>query len=628
MVSINKPRTRILKLPSWFSQDYKSLLYRVFPFLVWGKELDRRTLHYDFLAGITGAIIVLPQGVAYALIAGLPAQYGIYTAIVTPIIAGLFGSSRHLVSGPTAAISIIVMKMTSDLAAVGTDEFISLALTLTFLCGLIQFCLGIARLGHVINFISHTVVIGFTAGAAVLIAASQLKYFFGVPIEQGANVTNTVSTLINSAANFNYYAIAIALVTMGAVLAISRFRPRWPSMLMGMVIGSILCAILGGEKNGISLVGALPGTLPEISAPNLTFDTVSAVFQSAFAVAILGLVEAVSISRSVAVNSGQRISGSREFVGQGLSNIVGSFFSCYAGSGSFTRTGANYHAGAQTPMAAIFAAAILATILVAVPWATAYLPMPAMAGSIMLIAWKLIDFHHIKTILKSNREEVIILLATFGSTVFVELEFAIFIGVILSLVVFLRRTSMPKIVVVAPQSLETGTELRSIKRYGLKECPQLRIVRIDGSIFFGSVNHIQGKLQQFCNRNTSQKHLMLHCPGINLIDIAGVEMLLNEQRRLKDLGGSLTFCALTNIVKDDLAKIGGLEKLGAKNFYSSVDVALKILVPTLEKPICDDCQVRVFNQCPLPPSISNQLRFMDLEPKSIAVKEPADTSSS
>ena len=372
-------------------------------------------------------------------------------------------------------------------------------------------------------------------------------------------------------------------------------------MLLGMVAGSVVCWLVSGEDKGISLVGALPGSLPGLSMPDFSEGTLAAIMPGAMAVAVLGLVEAVSIARAIAIRSGQRISGSQEFVGQGLSNVVGSFFSCYAGSGSFTRSGANYDAGAQTPLAAVFASLLLVLVLLLIPWITAYLPLPAMAGTIMLIAWNLIDFQHIKSAIKSHNQELVIFSVTFFSTLFVELEFAIYFGVILSLVMFLRRTSIPNLVVVAPRSYDNGTELRNIKRFGLRECPQARAVRVDGAIFFGSVNHIQARLQGICNENSQQKHLALLCTSVNYIDANGIDMLVREQQRLKSIGGSLNFCGLKNTVKEEIARMGGLQQLGPSHFYSNPDVMLKILVPHLDQPICAQCDKRVFRQCPPPP---------------------------
>jgi SulP family sulfate permease len=583
---------------SKFRKFKSSSFLRFFPFLLWAKTVTGKSIYADLLAGLTGAVIVLPQGIAYALIAGLPPEYGLYTAIITPIVAGLFGSSIHLISGPTAAISIVVMSVTSSVAAPGSAEFVSVALTITLLAGLIQFGFGVARFGLLVNFISHTVVIGFTAGAAILIGTSQLKYVLSVPIDRGSSFISTWSQLINHLPDTNLLAVAIASVTILATLVIKKINKKLPSMLLGMVIASAFAWIMKGADSGIALVGALQSSLPGFSTPSFSHEQLSVVLPGAFAIAVLGLVEAVSIARAIGIRSGQRIDGNQEFIGQGLSNVVGSFFSCYAGSGSFTRSGANYDAGAQSPLSAIFAALILVLILLLIPQVTAYLPLPAMGGAILLIAWNLIDVPHILQIIKSHKEETAVLVVTFLSTLFIELEFAIYVGVILSLTLYLRRTSKPKVSEVAPIPFNTGTYLRSVALFDLKECPQLKIIRIDGSAFFGAVDYIQLQIRKISARHHEPAYILLHCSGINFIDIAGAEMLCQEASKLQKRGGRLSFCAMNNSVKKELERMHYLERLGAENFYLTTDDALKVLVPMLDINICDTCDKRIFQQCP------------------------------
>ena len=573
-------------------------LQRWLPFLVWGRSVNRHSLLADLLAGLTGAIVVLPQGVAYALIAGLPPEFGLYTAIITPVIAGLFGSSLHLISGPTAAISIVVLSIVSAVVPQGSEAFIPVALTLTFMAGVIQLGLGLARMGILVNFISHTVVIGFTAGAAVLIATSQFKHALGIPVPSGASFVESWHALISSLQITNTFSLTIALVTIASTLIIKYIDSRIPAMLFGMIMGSLSCWLLNGEQNGVPLVGALSGQLPTFSYPDLSKENFGTILPGALAIAILGLVEAVSIARAIAIRSGQRINGNQEFIGQGLSNIVGSFFSCYAGSGSFTRTGVNYDSGAKTPIAGIFAALILVLILLFIPEITAILPLPAMAGAIILIAWNLIDTHHILQILRSNKQEASILIVTFLSTLIVELEFSIYLGVILSLIFYLRRTSSPTIMEVAPKSASAGTDLRSIQRFQLDECPQLKIVRIDGSIFFGAAVHVQKIISGLNNKLAEHNHILINCAGINFIDVAGAEMLLQESKNLENHGLKLSFCALKNTVRDELESNNYLDKLGEDNFYPTVDDALNQLLPQIGIDSCRNCTKKVFQQCP------------------------------
>jgi len=568
---------------------------RFFPFLRWWPRINRDTLKADLLAGLTGAVVVLPQGVAFALIAGLPPVYGLYTAMVPPIVAALFGSSRHLISGPTTAISIVVFATVSKLAEPGSDEFIRLALTLTFLAGVYQLALGLARMGTLVNFVSHAVVVGFTAGAAILIATSQLKHFFGIHIPAGESFLHTWQDLFRQFHELNLYVTLVAAATLAAGILLMVFRPRWPGLLVAMVFGSLLALAIGDHSHGIELVGELPASLPPPSLPDFSLGSLKALGSGALAIAMLGLVEAVSIARSVALKSGQRIDGNQEFVGQGLANVVGSFFSSYASSGSFTRSGINYTAGAVTPMAAIFAAVALALIVLIVAPLAAHLPIAAMAGILLIVAWRLIDFHHIATIVRTSRRETAVLLTTFLATLFVELEFAIYVGVMLSLVIYLMRTSRPGIVARVPDPSSPVRHM--VTDPALPECPQLKIVRVDGSLFFGAVDHVQGELQRLAAQDPGQKHLLMIGNGINFIDVSGAEMLVQEANRRRRLGGGLYMSKVKDEVCGILKRGGYADAFGRENIFGTKGEAIEGIFQRLDRSICARCDKRIFREC-------------------------------
>lgn len=559
--------------------------------------VNRRTVRADLIAGLTGAVIVLPQGVAFAIIAGLPPEYGLYSAIVPAIIAALFGSSYHLISGPTTAISIVVFTTISPLAMPLSPEYISMVLTLTFLAGFFQLALGVARLGALVNFVSHSVVVGFTSGAAVLIATSQLSNMIGVTIPQKHSFIHIWTEVFYRISEANLYVLSIAIVTLLVAVIFKILLPRWPGMLLAMIVGSVMALFLGAKEHGVSLVGALPAHLPPLSHPDLTTASLRQLAPAALAVAMLGLAEAVSIARSVATKSEQRIDSNQEFIGQGLSNIVGSFFSSYAASGSFTRTGVNFSAGAKTPMAAVFAAVSLAVILLLIAPLTAYLPIPSMAGILMLVAYSLIDMYHIKRIIRTSRPEAVILLTTFLATLFVELEFAIYVGVILSLLLYLNRTSHPHFVTMVPNPESSRRSFINILHMPMPECPQLKVIRIDGSIFFGAVNHIAEEIDKLRKQNPEQCHILVIGSGINFIDVAGCEMLATEAHSLHMTGGKLYLCGLKSEVLEVLRRGGYLKKIGEENIFRSKTVAVRSIVSRLDPQRCRYCKARIFNEC-------------------------------
>ncbi|MFT7465678.1 MAG: SulP family sulfate permease [Brevundimonas sp.] len=573
-------------------------LAKIFPFIAWFRLTTIETIKADFFAGLTGAIIVLPQSVAFATIAGMPPEYGLYTAMVVPIIAALFGSSFHLVSGPTTAISIVVFAAVSKYAEPGSAEFVSLALTLTFLAGVYQLVFGLAKFGMLVNFVSHNVVIGFTAGAALLIASSQIPYILGVDIPRGEDFLNTWFDIYTGVGGFNIYLLIVGLGTLISAIVVKILKPKFPNLLIGMFVGGLLAFYLSGFTDSIKTIGAMPAYFPPLSTPDFSLNSLKSLAPEAFAIALLGLIEASSIGRSIATKSNQRIDANQEFIGQGASNMVGSFFSSYASSGSFTRSGVNFESGARTPLSAILAALFLMAIVLLVAPLISYLPLAAMAGIILLVAYNLIDFKNIKKTFTYSKSESVIFTATFLATIFFELEFAIYLGVLLSLMLFIAKTSTPDVHTLAfgtPPG-EGDRRLQSIRKAPLVQCPQLKIIRIDMSIYFGSINHIQKQISQIVD-NQRIYHILIVASGVNFIDLDGIEALLIENNRLKALNGSLYFVAVKSTTYEFMEKVNFVNEIGRDNFFDSKADAINVLYDRLDKSKCEKCQALVFKEC-------------------------------
>jgi sulfate permease, SulP family len=577
----------------------KEYLEVIFPFLSWRKEVHSVSLKADFWAGLTGAIIVIPQAVAFSMIAGLPVLTGLYTTIITPIIAALFGSSRHLISGPTTAISLVIFGALSHFAEPNTATYVEMAFVITFMAGIIQLLFGLGRLGMLINFVSHTVIMGFTASAAILIITGQLKNILGIAVPQGASFRETCKILFHNLEQTNFYILGVALITLFASLLSKKYAPKAPNLFIGMLVGMSVAALLirGGDAHGIKFIGALPSELPSFKLPNLNIENIRKLLPNAFAIALLGLIEATAIARAIALKSGQRINGNQEFIGQGLSNLVGSFFSCYAGTGSFSRSGVNYEAGAQTPMSALFAAFILAIFALFFAPLAIYLPIPVMASLIVLVGWRLIDFHHIQEIQKASKREIIIFVTTLLAALFSELELAVYVGVILSLFFYIREVSKPHIAVMAldlehPRHQLTNTE----RKTGLKECPQVKIIRIDGALFFGAMDHISNFLQKM-RSECPEKYLLVLANGINYIDLDGAAWLANEANAWRERGGAMYISGLKIIAQDVLKDGGFVPMIGESYFYASKMDAIGAIYKHLDFETCQKCTIRALNEC-------------------------------
>jgi SulP family sulfate permease len=452
-------------------------------------------------------------------------------------------------------------------------------------------------MGTLVNFVSHSVVTGFTAGAAILIATSQLKHAFGVEVPRGVSFYETLITIATQIEHINLYVLAVALITLLAAILIKKFLPAWPNLLIAMVIGSLVALFFGAEEHNIPLVESLPSSLPPLHIPEISIASFRLLAPNAFAIALLGLIEAVAIGRAIASKSHQRIDGNQEFVGQGLSNIVGSFFSCYAGSGSFTRSGINYQAGARTPMAAIFAAIMLVLILILIAPYASYLPIAAMGGVILLVAYNLIDFHYIKQILRASKREAVVMVITFLTTLFLELEFAIYAGVFFSLVFYLQLTSTPRVVTLAPDPKHPTRKFVNVELFPVDQCPQLKIIRVDGSIFFGAIEHLT---DVFAEAQKDCKHILLEASGINLLDVAGAELLVSESYKLKAYGGGLYLSGPKRRARDVLKKGGYWKEIGEQNIFFNKDEAIRQIYEQLNPKICETCAVKIFAECKMP----------------------------
>jgi sulfate permease, SulP family len=378
-------------------------------------------LRADALAGLTGAVVVLPQGVAFATLAGVPPQYGLYAAMLPCIVAALFGASRLMVTGPANAISLTTMALVAPLAAVGSPEYVKLVLTLALLVGVMQLLLGLARVGALVEKVPHSVVVGFTAGAAVLIAVSQLGTSLGIALPRGQSVLATVQAVIARWHEINPAALIVSALTVVLVAVV------------GGAIGAWLLALAMPQWPALAVVPPLPGALPQLSLPDMRLDTVRSLFGATLVMTLLALTEASAIARAMARRRGDATDGNQEFIGQGLANIVGAFFSAMPTSGSFNRSGVNAEAGARTPLSAVFASVFLVVILVFVSPLAKWLPLAVVSALLFVVAWGLFDVREMRRIWREEPVERAGLIVTLVATVTLSLEWAILLGLTTSL---------------------------------------------------------------------------------------------------------------------------------------------------------------------------------------------------
>ncbi|MEP7303505.1 MAG: SulP family inorganic anion transporter, partial [Caldimonas sp.] len=460
----------------------------------WVRTVDAVSLRADLVAGLLGALLVLPQGFAFATLAGLPPQYGLATAIVPCAVAALFGSSWHVVSGPTNANSLALFATLAPLALVGSPAYVQLALAVTLIVGAMQWLISVLRLGALANFISPSALRGFTSGAAALIVLHSLTDLLGLAAPADHRVGPLLRSLAGHAGEASAAALAIALFTIALALALRRVAPKLPHMLLALLAATALAAAIthwladpagGAAGPAIAVIGGVPNVWPRFQWPAIDPAQLPDLIGIAFALTIVALGQSISIAKAVAERSGQHIDANREFRGQGLSNLVGGLFSSYVSCGSLNRSMPNFEAGARTPLAAVFSAAWLLLLVALMAPVLGLIPLAAIAGLLILIAWSLFDWPSWQSLWRFSRQDFAIAAATFAATVTIRIEIAILLGTILSLLTYLHRTSKPWMRVMGfdSEAPDRPFVVRADVPAPLPECPQLKMIRMEGEVY-------------------------------------------------------------------------------------------------------------------------------------------------
>lgn len=571
----------------------------------WVLEVDRDSLRADAQAALLGALLVLPQGIAFAALAGLPAQYGLYSAVVPCIVAALAGSSRHVMSGPTNANSLALAAMLAPLAATGSAHYIELALMVTLMVGAIQLGIGAMRLGRLADFISPAALLGFTGGAALLIGLHALRDATESGVPAGMGALRTLWTLLTTGSASHPLALAVAaLALIGATLSRRRW-PRSPHLLIGLVLASVagaMASALWPQQAPLVRTGALPSPWPSPHLPQVAWHELAELFDKALALSVIALGQSLSIAKVLAARSGQRLDVNREFVGQGLSNLVGGVMQCYLSCGSLNRSLPNLQAGARTPLAAVGSAVLLLALVALLADALAQIPRAAIAGLLLLVAASLLDLSAWRHLWRIDRAEFFVALATLQATLTLRLESAILLGAGLSLLVYLYRSSRPAMRLMGFD--RTGAERRFIVRAdtpgALPECPQLHLLRMEGSIYFGAASHVDEHLhalRQSPTPRTSPRHLLVMAKSMNSLDSAGAEVWERELRERRAMGGDLHFHRPRPQVVELWRRSGFLDLLGPGHIHADKRSALAAIHPRLDPAICARCPARVFWEC-------------------------------
>lgn len=555
---------------------------------------ERANLRADLIAGVTVGVILLPQAIAFSLLAGLPPAMGLYTAIVGGIAAALWGSSELLHSGPTNTLSLLLLSTLALLATPGSANYIVAAGLLTVMVGVFQLGLGLLRLGFIVNFVSHSVIVGFSTGAAVLIVLRQIDPLLGLDVPRGDVLSGLRGSLL-ALPETQLMTAALGLGTMALILILRRVNPRLPGALVAIAAATLVVFLLGDRAADVAVIGRLPAGLPPpANLPLFNLEMIGRLSTGALAVAAIGLVQTTAVSRAAASQTRQRLDNNQEFIGQGMANIFSGLFSGYATSGSFSVTAVKYRAGAKTRLASLVACVVILAIMSLAGGIGAYMPVGALAGTLIITAFNMIDRAEIRRIFQGAPGDAVIMIVTFLGTVFLELDFAVLSGILLSFVLYLVRTSAPRVQVVVP---DEGFQ-HFTHRPNAPHCPQLGIVEIQGDLYFGAVSHIEESILALAAQNPEQRYLLIRMHHVNQMDFSGVHMLENLVSSYRDRGGALFLVRVSPQVLHLMEATGCLAFIGEANLLDEDKAIDHIFHRILDPAICIyECPVRVFREC-------------------------------
>ena len=552
------------------------MLERIIPAAAWLRRYKREDLGGDFSAGLIVAVMLIPQGMAYAMLAGLPSVVGLYASTIPLIIYALFGSSRQLAVGPVALVSLLTLTGVSALAEPGSGEFVALAALLALTVGVIQFGLGLIRAGFVVNFLSHAVISGFTSAAAIIIGLSQLKHLLGVDLES----TNSVFVLLWDAAQklgeVNLITLAIGVASIALLVLFRRIAPRFPAPLLVVALSATAVYAFGLQERGVGIVGDVPQGVPSFALPAFGLDSVSSLLTIALTISFVGFMESIAVAKSIANREKYKVDANKELVGLGLANVAGSMFSAYPVTGGFSRTAVNYQSGARTPLASVITAVLIVVTLLFFTPLFYYLPNTVLAAIVMVAVYGLIDFLEPVKLFRVKKVDGWTLLITFAATLLIGIEQGILVGVTFSLALFIWRSAYPHTTEVG--YLPGEEVFRNVNRYPEAQTfPNTLVVRVDASLYFANTAFWENWLNEAAFERPDLRYLILDFSAVNDVDAVALETLEDLMKSLNERDVEVHIAGMKGPVRDIAEKAGWTKKFGTDISHLSVQHALETL---------------------------------------------------
>jgi sulfate permease, SulP family len=552
------------------------VLERIVPAAGWLRRYRREDLGGDLSAGLIVAVMLIPQGMAYAMLAGLPPVVGLYASTIPLIVYALFGSSRQLAVGPVALVSLLTLTGVSALAEPGSGEFVALAALLALMVGVIQFGLGLLRAGFLVNFLSHAVISGFTSAAAIVIGLSQLKHLLGVELES----THSVFVLLWDAAQklgeVNLITLAIGLASIALLVLFRKIAPRFPAPLLVVALSALAVYVFGLHERGVSIVGDVPQGVPSFALPAFGLDSVTSLLAVALTISFVGFMESIAVAKSIASRERYKVDANKELVGLGLANVAGSVSSAYPVTGGFSRSAVNYQSGARTPLASVITAVLIVLTLLFLTPLFYYLPNAVLAAIVMVAVYGLIDFMEPVKLFRIKKVDGWTLLVTFAATLLIGIEQGILVGVAFSLALFIWRSAYPHTTEVG--YLPEEDVFRNVNRYPeARTFPNTLVVRVDASLYFANTAFWENWLNDAAFDRPDLRYLILDFSAVNDVDAVALETLEDLTDSLKERKVEVHIANMKGPVRDIVEKAGWTEKFGLNTSHPSVQHALENL---------------------------------------------------
>lgn len=551
------------------------------PIYGWLRRYDKRDLPYDVSAGLIVTVMLVPQGMAYALLAGLPPIHGLYASIVPAVVYALFGTSRHMPVGPPALMALLTFAGVSNLADPGSEEYVSLALLLALMAGILQLAIGVLRMGFVTNFISRPVLSGFIYASAIVIALTQLEHLLGIPVSVQYSTVDIVLELGRRLGETNLPTLTIGACSVVALMLLSKMAPRLPGPLLVAVASTVVVYVFALEEAGVRVVGDVPRGLPDLSIPALDSGTIQALLPTALTVAFVGFVESISVAKAIAAKEKYKIDSNQELKALGLANISAAFSSGFPVAGSFSRTAVQYQSGARTQLASIVTAlAIVLTLLILTPLFY-HLPNAALAAIIVVAVYRLLDFGEARRIFKVRSADGYALVLTFVVTLLVGVEEGILVGALFALLAFVRRTAYPHIAEMG--YVQDKDAFLALERFPeARAYPEVLIIRFDASLYYANVPFLEEWLLKAVADRPQIEWIVIDCRGVNSIDITAIEGLENLVSEYRSREIEILFTHVKLQIRERLERVDRDKILGQYPLYATTRDALRAIGPLQE----------------------------------------------